>query len=69
MIPILISAVLYRIAFNAAASVSDALGTFRLTSLLKSAESVISVIIAVLVCFWLIAVVSTAIMLVIGTGS
>ncbi len=68
MIPILISALLYRIAFTAASSVSDALGTSRLTSLLKSAESVVAVIIAVLVCFWLIAVVSTAIMLVIGMG-
>ncbi len=68
MIPILISALLYRIAFTAASSVSDALGTSRLTSLLRSAESVVAVIIAVLVCFWLIAVVSTAIMLVIGMG-
>ncbi len=68
MIPILTSALLYRIAFTAASSVSDALGTSRLTSLLRSAESVVAVIIAVLVCFWLIAVVSTAIMLVIGMG-
>lgn len=68
MIPILISAVLCRTAFTAAASLSESLGTSRLTVLLKSGESALAVIIAMLVCFWLIAVVSTAIMLVIGTG-
>lgn len=66
--PILISALLYRIAFMIAAAISDSLGTSRLTALIKSAESVIAAVIAVIVCFWLIAVVSTAIMLVIGTG-
>ena len=66
MIPVLISAALYRIVFTVSASVSDALGTFRLTALLKSAENVIAIIIAVLVCFWLVAVVSTAIMLAVG---
>ncbi|MCM1053952.1 MAG: stage III sporulation protein AE [Bacteroides sp.] len=69
MVPILISAMLFRIALMAAASLSDALGTSRLTVLLKSGESAASVIIAVIVCFWLTAVVSTAIMLVIGTGA
>lgn len=68
MIPILISSALLRIAFTAAAALSDSLGTSRLTTLLKSGESVLAVIIAMLVCFWLIAVVSTAIMLVIGAG-
>lgn len=66
--PILISALLYRAAFTAAAAISDALGTSRLTSLIKSAESVIAAVIAVIVCFCLIAVISTAIMLVIGSG-
>lgn len=69
IVPILITAALFRWAFTAAAAFSDALGTPRLTSLLKSGESAASVIIAMIVCFWLIAVVSTAIMLVIGTGS
>lgn len=68
IIPILISAVLLRTAFMAAASLSETLGTSRLTVLLKSGESVIAVIIAMIVCFWLTAVVSTAIMLVIGTN-
>lgn len=69
IIPILISAVLLRTAFTAAASISETLGTSRLTVLLKSGESAIAVIIAMIVCFWLTAVVSTAVMLVIGTGS
>lgn len=69
IIPILISAVLLRTAFIAAASISETLGTSRLTVLLKSGESVVAVIIAMIVCFWLTAVVSTAVMLVIGTGS
>lgn len=66
--PILISALLYRLAFMISAAISDALGTSRLTVLIKSAESVISAVIAVIVCFWLTAVVSTAIMLVISAG-
>lgn len=69
IIPILISAVLLRTAFIAAASISETLGTSRLTVLLKSGESAVAVIIAMIVCFWLTAVVSTAVMLVIGTGN
>lgn len=69
IIPILISAVLLRTTFIAAASISETLGTSRLTVLLKSGESAVAVIIAMIVCFWLTAVVSTAVMLVIGTGS
>lgn len=69
MTPIVISTLLLRMAFTVSASFSDTLGTSRLSGLLRSGESVISVIMAMIVCFWVTAVVATAIMLVIGTGN
>lgn len=68
MLPAAVTLFIFRITFMIAASVSDTFGTSRITVLLKSGESVISVIIAMLVCFWAAAVVSTAFMLVIGGG-
>lgn len=68
MLPAVITLFLFRISFMAAAAISDTFGASRITALLKSGESVISVIIAMLVCFWAVAVVSTAFMLVIGGG-
>lgn len=68
MLPAVVTLFLFRIIFMAAAAISDTFGTSRITILLKSGESVLSVIIAMLVCFWAVAVVSTAFMLVIGGG-
>lgn len=68
MLPAVVTLFLFKIIFMAAAAISDTFGTSRITALLKSGESVISVIIAMLVCFWSVAVVSTAFMLVIGGG-
>lgn len=68
MLPPVVTLLLFRIIFMAAAAISDTFGTSRITVLLRSGESVISVIIAMLVCFWAVAVVSAAFMLVIGGG-
>lgn len=68
LLPVLISAVLYRLSVLICSSVSDLFGTSRLTSLLKSAESVLAIIIAVIVSFWTIAAVSTALILAISGG-
>ena len=68
MLPVVLSVALFRIALMISSAVSDSFGTSRLTVLLKSGESVLAIIIAVMVCFWLLAVVSTALMLAISGG-
>lgn len=69
MLPVVLSVFLFRIALMVSSAISDSFGTSRLTVLLKSGESVLAIVIAVLVCFWLLAVVSTAIMLAISGGA
>lgn len=68
ILPALISLWLYRIILMLSSAISDCFGTSQLTPLLKSAESVVAILIAVIVCFWTVAVASTALMLVIGGG-
>jgi len=67
-LPTLLSVLTFRIALNLAGAVSDVFGAARLGSLLKSGESVLSIILAMLVCFMLIMLVSVALMIRIGTG-
>lgn len=69
MLPSIISLFLFRLVFVISAALSDSFGTSRITVLLKSGESVMSVIIAMMISFWTLGVVSTAFMLVIGGGS
>lgn len=69
MLPVVLSVALFRIALLISSAISDSFGTSRLTVLLKSGESVLAIIIAVMVCFWLLAVVSTALMLAISGGT
>lgn len=69
ILPVLISVVLFRISMMICASLSDLFGTSRLTPLLKSAESVLAIMIAVIVSFWTIAAVSTALILAISGGT
>ena len=69
MLPVVLSVVLFRIALMISSAISDSFGTSRLTVLLKSGESVLAIVIAVMVCFWLLAVVSTAFMLAISGGT
>lgn len=68
MLPALITLFLFRIIFTISASVSDTFGISRITAVLKSGENILSIIIAMMVCFWAVAIVSTALMLVIGGG-
>ena len=68
ILPALISLWLYRLILMLLSAVSDGFGTSQLTPLLKSAESVVAILMAVIVCFWTVAVASTALMLVIGGG-
>ncbi|MCL1902922.1 MAG: stage III sporulation protein AE [Oscillospiraceae bacterium] len=67
-LPSIISVVCFRIALSLAGAVSDMFGSARLSSLLKSGESVLSVILAMSVCFMLIMLVSVALMIKIGSG-
>ena len=69
MLPVVMSVALFRIALMISSAISDSFGTSRLTVLLKSGESVLAIVIAVMVCFWLLAVVSTALMLAISGGT
>ena len=69
ILPVILSAALFRIALLISSAISDSFGTSRLTVLLKSGESVLAIVIAVMVCFWLLAVVSTAFMLAISGGT
>ena len=69
ILPVVLSVALFRIALLISSAISDSFGTSRLTVLLKSGESVLAIVIAVMVCFWLLAVVSTAFMLAISGGT
>ena len=69
MLPVVLSVALFRIALMISSAISDSFGTSRLTVLLRSGESVLAIVIAVMVCFWLLAVVSTALMLAISGGA
>ena len=67
-LPTLLSVIGFRIAVSLAASVSALFGADRLSSLLKSGENVLSIILAMVVCFALIMLVSVALMIRIGGG-
>ena len=69
MLPVVLSVALFRIALMISAAISDTFGTARLTALLRSGESVLAIVMAVMVCFWLLAVLSTAFMLAISGGT
>ena len=68
-LPPLLSVAGFRIALSLAAAVCDMFSAGRLSSLLKSGESVLSIILAMIVCFMLIMLVSIALMIRIGVGS
>ena len=69
MLPVVLSVILFRIALLISTAISDSFGTVRLSVLLRSGESVLAIVIAVLVCFWLLAIISTALMLAISGGT
>jgi stage III sporulation protein AE len=68
-LPSLLSVIAFRIALSVSGAVSGLFGASRLESLIKSGESVLSIILAMLVCFMLIMLVSVALMIRIGTGA
>lgn len=68
MFPALLSLFLFRLILIISASISDTFGVSEITALLKSGETVLSVIIAMIISFWMLGVASTALMLVIGGG-
>lgn len=68
VLPALASVVCYKFALNIAAAVSDMFGVSPLTALLKSGESVITIVMALLFCFMIMVIVSTALVLIVGTG-
>jgi stage III sporulation protein AE len=67
-LPSLLSVICFRLALSLSCAISEMFGAKRLGSLLKSGESVLSIILAMLVCFVLIMLVSIALMIRIGTG-
>lgn len=69
MLPSVISLFLFRIVFTVTAAVSDCFGASEVKALLKSGENVLSIILAMIVSFWVLGVASTALMLVIGGGT
>ena len=68
ILPALITAVCFRFALTVAGAAGKLFGTDKLLSLLKSGESVLDIIIAMLACFGLLTVISTALMLALGKG-
>jgi stage III sporulation protein AE len=68
VLPTFLSVVTFRIALSLASAVSALFGANRLEALLKSGEKVLSITLAMLVCFLLIMLVSVALMIRIGTG-
>jgi stage III sporulation protein AE len=62
-LPALLSVIGFRIALMLSGAISDMFGANKLGSLLKSGESVLSIILAMLVCFMLIMLVSLALMI------
>lgn len=68
LVPNLLSVLCYKIALAAAAAVSELFGVKPLAALARSGESVMTIIFAMLFSFALLAVVSVALMLFIGTG-
>jgi stage III sporulation protein AE len=68
-LPAILSTVCFRLALSLAGAVSGFFGTERIGTILKSAENVMSIILAMLVCFTLIMVVSIALMIRIAGGA
>lgn len=68
ILPALITAVCFRFALTAAGAAGKLFGADKLCGLLKSGESVLDIIIAMLVCFGLLTIISTAVMLALGKG-
>jgi stage III sporulation protein AE len=66
--PTLISVFVHKIALGMAAAISSVFGLPQLASLLKSGESVLGIIFALLFCFTLVVIISIALMLMIWNG-
>ena len=69
ILPTLINVVCYRLSVTAAEAVSDIFGVKELSSLLKSCGAVMSIIIAVIVCFLLLNTIAAVIMLAMANGT
>lgn len=69
ILPPLITVICYRMAFSAAEAVSGVFGIKELSELFKAAGWVMSMIMAVIVCFLLLNTISAVIMLAIGSGT
>ncbi len=69
ILPTLINVVCYRLSVTAAEAVSDVFGVKELSALLKSCGAVMSIIIAVIVCFLLLNTIAAVIMLLIANGT
>lgn len=69
ILPSVISVVCYKLIFTFSAAVSELFGTTVITSLVRSAEGVMSVVLAVLSCFLLMIVVSLSLMIFVIGGA
>lgn len=67
-LPSVISILMMQLSLNIAAGVSDMLDTSRITVLLKSASSVLSLLLGILLTFFVLLTVSVTIMLTLGNG-
>ena len=69
MLPSVLSAFCYKLALSLSAAVSDLFSLKSLSAVIRSAESVVSIIIAMLVCFMLMTVISVSLMIFIAGGA
>ncbi len=68
-LPSIISAFCYKLAFSVAAAVADMFNVQSVSSLLKCAESVASILLAATACFLLMAVIAVSLMIFVAGGS
>jgi stage III sporulation protein AE len=68
IVPTLVSVFAHKIALGMAATLSAVFSLHRLTALLKSGESVLNIIFALLFCFALVVVISVGLMLMMWNG-
>lgn len=68
-LPILLQTVTWYLLSQAAAMVGDIMGVSRVSAILKACSTVLGMLIAVILCFALLVIVSTTVVMVVGMGS
>lgn len=68
-LPVLLNVIVWYFATNLGASAGDLLGAKEISAVMKSASNTLGILIAILMCFALMVIVSTTIIMMMGTGA